>query len=1021
MNGIIGWSVRHRALVVIFVVIFAIVGSISSSKLRLDAFPDLTNVQVQVLTNSPGMSSNEVELLVTAPLERALSGTPNVELIRSLSRTGISAITVVFKDGTDLWLARQLVSERVNLALEDIPDTAGMPEVAPPSTGLGEVFQFIIKSDRHSVGELTRIFEANVKPRLATVTGIVEINAWGASAPELHIYADPWRLAATGLSMVELQEALEREIGREAGGAQALGAEQLLVRGIANPDTPELLEAIPIRGAGPDALYVRDVARVERGAALDVGIGSANGEGQAIFAMALLLAGEDARSVVANVRTQLESVTETLPEGVSVEVVYDREKLVMGTLKTVAKSLTEGGLLVIFVLLLLLGDFRAGLLVASIIPLSMLGALSGLRMLGMSGNLMSLGAIDFGLIVDGTIVVVESIMVMELANRANLPERVAEQTQKVARPVLFAVGILIAVYLPILAMWGVEGKLFRPMAITVLLALFTALILTFTWIPALASWVLKPSGHKRTKLAAFLEKLYSPALDHGLKSPKLYGAIALVLVLGSGVLATQLGVAFVPRLEEGDIVIQTGRPASISVEQALAEATLIEKVALSFPEVTAVASRTGSPALATDPMGMEQADILLHLLPRKQWTTAKTTEGLMSAIADRIEEQAPGAGVTMSQPIEMRFNELLEGIAGDVGVKVFGTDLDKLTELGREVALILDSLEGGADVAPPHAEGVPSLDVHISAERAGRYGLRAADIMAMTTAVQRGHEVGKVVDGAFRNAVVLRLDLPEGSEITDLPIALANGLSLPIHEAADIQMSSSPASIMREQGNRRVVVQANVRGRDLGAYVAEARNRIDSEIELPSGYWIEWSGKYEQLRVAATRTGLMIPAVLALILLMLRGAFGRFKPGLLIFLNVPVAASGGIIALALRDLPISMSAIVGFIALFGIAVMNGIVMVSRMREYHVEHTAAYAAYTAAHERFRPVVMTAAVAGIGFVPMALNTSLGAEVQRPLATVVIGGLVTATLLTLVLLPSLYVLLFKGEDAPASTTPT
>lgn len=1021
MNGIIGWSVRHRALVVVFVILFAVLGSFSASKLRLDAFPDLTNVQVQVLTNSPGMSSNEVELLVTAPLERTLAGTPNVELIRSLSRTGISAITVVFKDGTDLWLARQLVSERVSLALEDIPETAGMPEVAPPSTGLGEVFQFIVKSDRHSIGELTRLFESDITPRLRSVPGIVELNAWGASSPELHIFADPWRLAATGLSLGELEDALIREIGREAGGALPDGAEQMLVRGIANPDTPELLEAIPIRGSGPEALYLRDVARIERGAALDVGLGSANGEGQVIFAMAQLLAGEDARSVVKEVRSQLERVITTLPEGVEVEVIYDREKLVTGTLKTVAKSLTEGGLLVILILLLLLGDLRAGLLVASIIPLSMLGALSGLRALGISGNLMSLGAIDFGLIVDGTIVVVESIMAMEIVKGASMQTRVAEQSQKVARPVFFAVGILIAVYLPILAMWGVEGKLFRPMAVTVLLALFTALVLTFTWIPAVASWVIKPTGHTRTRLAAFLERLYSPALDLGLSKPKIFSVLAIVLVLGSGFLATRLGVAFVPRLEEGDIVVQTGRPASISVEQALAEATRIEQIVMSFPEVTAVASRTGSPALATDPMGMEEADILLHLLPRKEWTTAKSTEGLMSAIADRIEEQAPGAAVTMSQPIEMRFSELLEGIAGDVGVKVFGPDLDELTSLGQQVAQILSSTEGGVDVAPPHSEGVPSLDVHVSPDRAGRYGLRADDVLNMTTAVQRGHEVGKVVDGAFRNAVVLRLELPQGTELAQVPVSLPDGPALPLGEVADFQRSESPATILREQGNRRVVVEANVRGRDLGAYVEEARSRIDKEIDLPSGYWIEWSGKYEQLRVAATRTGLMIPVVLALILLMLRGAFGRFKPGLLIFLNVPVAASGGVIALALRGLPLSMSAIVGFIALFGIAVMNGIVMVSRMREYHENHDATYAAYTAAHERFRPVIMTAAVAGIGFVPMALNTGLGAEVQRPLATVVIGGLVTATLLTLVLLPSLYVVWFKSEDKPSSLPTT
>lgn len=1019
MNAIIAWSVRHRALVVILVAIFTVLGTLGSSRLRLDAFPDLTNVQVQVLTNAPGMSSNEVELLITTPLERALAGTPNVEQIRSLSRTGVSAITVVFKDRTDLYLARQLVSERVNLALEDIPQSAGQPEIAPPSTGLGEVFQFIVRSDEHSPGELSRIFESMIAPRLQTVPGIVEVNAWGAAPPELHILLDPWRLATTGLRIDEIRDAVAQEIRREPGGAQLHGDEQTLVRGLANPDSPDALAQIPLRGQGPHALYLGDIATIEHAHALDVGVGSANGEGRVIFAMAQLLAGEDARRVVKDVRTQLEDVETSLPDGVEVEVIYDRAKLVNGTLKTVAKSLTEGGLLVILVLFALLGDLRAGLVVASIIPLSMLGALSGLGLLGMSGNLMSLGAIDFGLIVDGTIVLVESIMAMEIAQRVGFKDRVIAQSQKVSRPVLFAIGVIIVVYLPILAMWGVEGKLFRPMATTVLLALTTALILTFTWIPAISSWVLKPTGDKRTRLAQWLEARYSTALDHALTHPRFYIGAAILTLLGSGLLATQLGVAFIPRLEEGDMVIQTGRPASITLDKALEEATRIERVALSFPEVIAVGSRTGSPALATDPMGMEEADILLHLRPQKEWTTARTTEDLMSAIAERIEREAPGAAVTMSQPIEMRFNELLEGITGDVGIKVFGPDLDVLNRIGADIAHILDSIPGSADVTPPQAEGATSLNVHISPEKTARYGLHAKDITDLTTAVQRGHEAGRIVDGAFQDAVMLRLDLPADEVLKDLPLPLPHGPALPLQDVASLESTSTPAAILREQGTRRIVVESNVRGTDLGQFVDTAQDRIAQEVELPPGYWIEWSGKFEQLRTAATRTALMLPAVLLLILIMLRGAFGRFKPGLLIFLNVPIAACGGILALYLRGLPLSMSAIVGFIALFGVAVMNGVVLVSRIQELHREHDAEHAAHHAAHERFRPVIMTAAVAGIGFVPMALNTTIGAEVQRPLATVVIGGLVTATLLTLLVLPSLYVLWFRNED-PTPHTP-
>lgn len=1016
MNAIIEWCVRHRILVVIAVVALTALGIYTSSRLRLDAFPDLTNVQVQILTNSPGMSAEEVELLVTTPIERSLGGTPGLTSTRSISRTGISAITAVFTDDTDIWRARQLINERIQGAMESIPDSAGTPELGPPTTGLGEVFQFIVQSDTHSPGELTRIYESTIVPRLRSVPGIVEVNAWNAPAPELHIEADPWRLAATQTTLEELHAAVQAAIGRESGGAIISGPEQTLVFAEANPATPEALGAIVIRGSGADALRVRDVARVVHGAALDVGVGSANAQGSALFAVAQLLADADARSVVAATRIQLDEAIQALPDGVRVEVIYDRERLVTNTLKTVAKSLTEGGLLVVIVLFLLLGDFRAGLVVASIIPLSMLGALSGLHVLGYSGNLMSLGAVDFGMIVDGTIVVVESIMALELAKKTDLPSKIIESSQRVARPVFFAIGILIVVYFPVLAMWGVEGKLFRPMAVTVLIALATALLLTFTWIPAISSWFLRPRGEHRTWLAAQLERLYQPVLNVVLHRPRAALATALALVILSGVVGSRLAVEFVPRLEEGDIVIQTSRPSSISPEQALVEATAIERVALSFPEVIAVASRTGSAALATDPMGMEQADIILHLKPKKEWTTAKTTEGLMEAIATRIEEQAPGADVNMSQPIEMRFNELLEGITGDVGIRIFGPDLETLGTLGTEVAEILGSIEGAADIVAPQSQGMPSIRVSADPERSGHYGVSAQEILTMAAAAQRGHEAGKIVDGAYRNAVVVKLDLPPGFDVRELPLVLSNGIAVPLDTVAKVESLDAQSTVLHENGQRRVIIAANVRGRDLGAFVQEARDKIASDLELPDGYWIEWSGKLEQLRTATVRMGIMLPIVLIVILLMLRAAFGGFKPGLLIFLNVPVAASGGIFALALRDLPISVSAMVGFIALFGIAVMNGIVMVSRIIEYHETHTAVEAARIAAHERFRPVVMTASVAALGFVPMALNVSVGAEVQRPLATVVIGGILTATFLTLVIIPALYTWWFSNEnDAP------
>lgn len=1013
MNAIISFSVRHRGFVVLAVVLLTCAALFSATRLRLDAFPDLTNVQVQILTNSPGMSAEEVELLVTTPVERALSGIPGLETTRSLSRTGVSAVTAVFTDDTELWRARQLVGERIATIGDAIPDAAGTPELGPPTTGLGEVFQFVVQSDVHSPGELTRIYERILVPRLRTVPGVVEVNAWSAAAPELHVLVNPWRLAATGTTLDEVNNALSQAIGRASGGAQTQGAEQTLVFAAANPDSVAALEAVPIRGSGAHTLRVGDVANVVESTALDVGVGSANGRGAAIFAMAQLIAGGDARTVVRDTRDALNDALQALPEGVHVEVIYDRERLVANTLKTVAKSLSESGLLVIFILFVLLGDLRAGAVVASVIPLSMLGALSGLRLVGMSGNLMSLGAIDFGMIVDGTIVLVEAVMAFELAKRSDLPRIVVESSNRVAKPVLFAFAILMIVYIPILAMWGVEGKLFRPMATTVLFALATAMALTFTWVPAISSWVLRPRGEHRTWIVRKLEAAYHPLLAGALGRPQraLWGAISLFAL--SVWVASVLPVEFIPRLQEGDIVIQTTHPASISPEQALRESTNIERAALEFPEVLSVASRTGSAALATDPMGMEQADILLHLRPKNEWTTATTTEGLMSAIAARVQEASPGAALNMTQPIEMRFNELLEGITGDVGIRIFGPDLTTLERLGEDVAEILRSIDGAADVVAPPSGGVPSVQVNIEPDLSGRYGVSAETILTMTTAVQRGHEVGKVVDGAFRNSVIVRLDLPRGFELAELPIVLENGIALPLDQLASISRGEVPNVVLHEEGERRVVVVSNVRGRDLGAFVEEARARIDAELTLPDGYWIAWSGRLEQLQTAASRLLLLVPLTLIFILVLLRVAFGRFKPGLLIFLNVPIAVSGGIFALWLRGLPLSVSAIVGFIALAGVAIMNGIVMVSRILELHGERSALKAAGDAARERFRPVLMTAAVAAFGFLPMALNTGVGAEVQRPLATVVIGGIFTATTLTLLIVPSLYVRWFSNED--------
>jgi cobalt-zinc-cadmium resistance protein CzcA len=1013
LEHLIAWSVRNRLFVALGVLVFLGVGIVSFQRMTFDAFPDLTNVQVQVLTSSPGMGSEEIELLVTLPVERALGGTPGLVELRSLSRTGVSAITAVFEDGTPLWLARQQVQERLVSARDAIPDSAGSPEMAPPSTGLGEVYQFTLSSDRHSPPELYRIFERDVAPRLQGVEGVVGVNAWGGGAPRLEVIFDPFALAAVGMTPAEAQRALSEALGLRPGGAMVEGGEQALVRAVANPAEPAALEEILLRQEGDARVLVRDVAQVREGGAPTVGLGSTGGRGESMFVMVQLLAGADALGVVRRVRARAAEVQVALPEGVQMEVVYDREVLVGSTLKTVATSLAEGGLLVIVVLFLLLGDLRAGLLTASVIPLAMLGAFTGLNALGYSGNLMSLGAIDFGLIVDGTIVVTEGIVALSLGAQGDMAAAVTERASRVARPVLFAIGILLLVYTPILLMWGVEGKLFRPMALTVLLALGTALVLTFTYIPAMATWVLRPRGDHQPWLARRLQRLYQPALVWGLSRPWWLGGAALALLLVSVAVGSGMGVEFVPRLEEGDLVVQTTRLPSLSPEQALREATRVEASLMALPEVEVVASRTGSPALATDPMGLEEADILVKLKPKAQWRTASTTEGLMAAVSAKLEREAPGAELNLTQPIEMRFSELLEGITSDVGVKIYGPDREVLVGLAQQVAGALEETQGAADVTPPAQEGVPGVQVTLREERLARYGLSAQEVLGLVGSLRRGEVLGSVVRGQFQDEVVGRVALPAEVPLGQAPVVLPGGRGvITLEEVADVSHRLDPVTIEREAGSRRVVVEANVRGRDVGGFVQEARARVEREVKLPDGYWLAWSGKYEQLQAAAWRAGVMIPAVLFLMLGVLYLAFGGFKPALLIFLNVPVAVSGGVLILWLRGLPLSMSAIVGFIALFGVAVMNGIVMISRTEELRRELGAAQAAHRSALERFRPVLMTAFVAGIGFVPMALATGIGAEVQRPLATVVIGGLLTSTPLTLLVLPALYGALFGGR---------
>jgi cobalt-zinc-cadmium resistance protein CzcA len=1030
-------SIHHRALVLGLTLGFAALGIHSFRSMVFDAFPDLTNVQVQVLTTAPGLGALEVERLVSRPVERSLGGAPGVELVRSLSRPGVSAVSVIFEDGTDPWLARQIVSEQIATARSEIPPEAGIPELGPRTTGLGEIYEFAVRSDDRSPGELYRLFEREIAPRLRQVPGVVEVNAWGAGEPRTEVLLDPYAMAARGIRWETVEERLIQSLAITAGGDIGSAGERQGVRAVSNPADPESLGDLQLSATHPDAprdpsgqaefhpgtapIRLSEIAQIQSIEAPSVGLGTANGEGDALFVVVQLLAGADALRTVRLVRERMVEVEASLPPDVQISLIYDREKLVGSTLSTVARSLVEGGVLVVLVLLLLLGDLRAGLVVASVIPLSLLGAFTGLYLTGNSGNLMSLGAIDFGLVVDGTIVLVEGIVGMSALGvgqkREERANTVLEAASKVARPVLFAVFVLMLVYVPILTMVGTEGKLFRPMALTVLFALGTALVLTFTYVPALSTLIVTPKGEHTTALLRWIARPYRIALAQLLTAPHraILGTGALI-VIGFGAFFL-LGIEFVPRLNEGDLVVQTARLPAIHPEDARREAGRVEQVIRSFPEVEHIAGRTGSPALATDPMGMEEADFIVRLRPQEEWTTAADPAGLVAALEQALGDHAPGADFAFTQPIEMRFNELLEGVPSDVGILVYGEDLREIDRIGAEIARVLDTIPGAEDVKAPASEGIPGLDVVPDPHALARRRIAERTVHRMVAGLQRGVPVGSLLRGPTREEVVMRV-APSDS-LVDLPIVAEDGTPHTLGDVATLHTINHPALVRRQGGSRRAMVLCNVRGRDLGSFVSEAQAAV-SEIPLPPGTYIEWSGKMEQLRAAAWRTAISVPSILLLIFGLLRVALGSFRPAALIFLNVPAATTGGILALLFTGQPLSMSAVVGFIALFGVAVMNGIVLIGRTLQLHPLLGSAGAARTSALERFRPVLMTAMVAGIGFLPMALATGIGAEVQRPLATVVIGGLLTATPLTLLLLPALYARFLSGPNQVSGETP-
>ena len=1033
LGRIVAWSIRRRAIVLLGAALLLIVGVGSALDLPIDAIPDITNVQVQVITPAPALSPIEVEQYVSVPVERAMSGIPKVEEVRSISKYGLSVVTVVFNDGTDIYFARQMVLERMRDAEEAVPAAYGRPEMGPIATGLGEIYQFVVKGEGHSLMELEETLDWYIGPQLRSVPGIVEVNSFGGEDKQYQVVIDPRRLQAAGMSAGEVIHALERANANAGGGYIEHNREQVVIGTVGLVTSLDDLKSVVV-GATPQGvpITVANIGDVRFGPRLRRGAASMDGKGEVVVGVALMLMGENARVVTERVKARLEELRPTLPVGIKVEPFYDRAELVNRTIKTVATNLTEGAVLVILILLVLLGDFRAGLIVASTIPLAMLFAIILMKATGASGNLMSLGAIDFGLIVDGAVIIVEN-GVRRLAEARAAKGRdlepqersdlVRDASVEVLSASLFGQAIIAIVYLPILSLRGIEGKLFHPMARTVLFALLGAFILSMTVVPALASIFLGRSRFRsehETWIMRQARRGYVPLLRRVLARPSItLGAGLLVLALGGGLL-TRLGAEFVPQLDEGDLLLEARRLPGIALSETVATDGRVERALSTIPEVEHVVARAGAPEVATDPMGVEQSDIYITLKPRAEWRSGLTKAALGREVSEIVEREVPEMAAAVSQPIQMRTNELIAGVRSDAAAQIYGPDLDKLQQLGKQTVAALREVAGVADVRPEQSAGLTYLRIRPDRARLARYGLTVEDVNVVTETMAVGREVGKVFEKDRRFAMVVRsaLDYQGNLDVVRaLPLKSTLWQIVPLGDVADVTLEAGPALVNRDNQSRRLIVEFNVRGRDVISTVEDARAAVTSRVSLPAGYRLEWGGQFQNYAAARARLAIVVPLALGLIVFLLWLAFGKVKPALLVFANVPFAAVGGVLALWLRGIPFSISAGVGFIALFGVAVLNGLVLVSFCLQLQEGGTPPRQAIAEAAElRLRPVLMTALVAALGFVPMALSRAPGSEVQRPLATVVIGGLITATALTLLLFPAVYALAHRGGTKPS-----
>ena len=1017
------WSLHHRGFVLLLTALAVGVAGFFGARLRLDAMPDVTANQVLVLTRAPGLVPEEVERLVTRPIETALGGVPGMVAQRSLSRYGLSSVTAVFADDVDAYRARQVVQERLNLVTADLPLGVEPPELGPLTGGLGEIYHFAVGSPQRTKAELLELVQLRIAPLLRQVPGVVEVNWWGGERRSLEVLARPADLARLHLTVADLIAALHRAIGAAPGASVAAGGGQVLLRAVSWPNRPAQLAAAIVRApqpGEPTSVRVSDVADVVEGALPRIGSATANGKGETVYVMVQMLRDANALEVTHGVRAQMPKVRAILPPDVRLDLIYDRAELVGKTLATVGKNLLEGGLLVVAVLLLLLGSLRAGLLVALCIPLSMIVAAAGMVWSDVAGNLMSLGAIDFGLLVDGAVVMVEGLFhVLQSRDSARpLQERMEDSAVAMSRPVFFSVLVILLVYVPVLSLQGVDGKMFRPMASTVIFALAGALVLSLTFIPAAASMLLRPQDVPKREplLLRTAHRLYLPVLARAIAHPLLVFASAIALLAVGVWLVLRAGSSFVPQLDEGDLVVQTTRSPDVSLETAVDASSRMERALLEHvPEVAQVVSRVGSPEVATDIMGLEQADVFVRLKPRPLWRAGLDRDALIADMERVLKRHDPGSEAAFTQPIQMRFNELLGGSVTDVDVSVYGDDLTVLRTAAEHVATAIRQAKGAEDVrilAPP---AVATVQVVPDPLGAAQQGFSAADILDVVQAIKTGVPVGMTYDGPVRIPVRVRMaQTPTAFTLQDLALPNSSGDLIPLSRIAHVDLQETPGLVSRNAGERRLVVGFNVRGAELGDVMAAAQHAV-SAVKLPIGLRLEWGGQWRTYQDARARMAIVIPIVLLLIIGVLIFTFGKVGPALLILLNVPFAGVGGMMALALRGLPVSMSAAIGFIALSGIAVLNGVVLMAQVLKLQESGLdAVTSARDAAAGRVRPVLMTAMVARLGFVPMMLATGPGAEVQRPLATVVVGGLVTSTALTLLVLPSLVAWLGRRRAA-------